>query len=212
MEPVASPQEDPGVTQCHPPGDARSTGIEAPAKGRTHRVSKREGMQRMLRRSAGSNAFLGCLAWASWFEGPRSPWKAARCRSGCWLGTCARAGQDREPALQMSRQKESEAAPLDGLDVRDSSGTSSTSPRALHRDPATARRPAGHCDGGRAAARCRSTDSYDGFAVALPTAPAVRLQPCSSRETAPVEEGRRRGGSATLECAAISHRQAAGHV
>ena len=203
-EPVASPQEDTGMTQCHPPGDARSAGIEAPAKGRTRRVSKREGMQRMLRRSAGSNAFLGCLAWASWFEGPRSPWKAARCRSGCWLGTCARAGQDREPALQMSRQKESEAAPLDGLDVRDSSGTSSTSPRALHRDPATARRPAGHCDGGRAAARCRSTDSYDGFAVALPTAPAVRLQPCSSRESAPVEEGRRRGGSATLESAAIS--------
>ena len=42
--------------------------------------------------------------------------------------------------------------------------------------------------------RCRSTDSFDGIAVALPTAPAVRLQPRSSRESAPVEEGRRRGG------------------
>ena len=55
--------------------------------------------------------------------------------------------------------------------------------------------------------RCRSTDSFesfDGLAVALPTAPAFRLQPRSSRESAPVEEGRRRGGSATLECAAIS--------
>ena len=192
------------MTQCHPPGDARSAGIEAPAKGRTHHVSKREGMQRMLRRSAGSNAFLGCLAWASWFEGPRSPWKAARCRSGCWLGTCARAGQDREPALQMSRQKESEAAPLDGLDVGDSSGTSSTSPRTLHRDPATARRPAGTATAAELQTDCCSTTSCDGLAVALPTAPAVRLQPCSSRESAPVEEGRRRGGSATLESAAIS--------
>ena len=183
------------MTQCHPPGDARSTGIEAPAKGRTHRVSKREGMQRMLRRSAGSNAFLGCLAWASWFEGPRSPWKAARCRSGCWLGTCASAELDREPALQMSERKESKAAPLNGLDVGDSSGTSSTSPRALHRDPATARRPAGHCDGGRAAARCRSTASSDGLGVALPTAPAGRRRPRSSREGTPVEERRRGGGA-----------------
>ena len=109
-------------------------------------------MQRMLRRSAGSNAFLGCLAWASWFEGPRSPWKAGRCRSRCCSGTFASAELDREPALQMSERKESKAAPLDGLHVEDSSGTSSTSLWALHRDPATARRPVGHCDGARAAA------------------------------------------------------------
>ena len=151
-EPVGSPPEDPGVTQCHPPCDVRSTQIDTPAKGRTRRISKREGMQRMLRRSAGSNAFLGCLAWASWFERPRSPWKAGRCQSRCCSGTFASAELDREPALQMLERKESKAAPLDGLDVEDSSGTSLTSLRALHRDPATARRPAGHCDGGRAAA------------------------------------------------------------
>ena len=158
----------------------------------------------MLRRSAGSNAFLGCLAWASWFEGPRSPWKAGRCRSRCCSGTFASAELDRELAPQTYVQKESKAAPLDGLDVGDSSVASSTSPRALHRDLATARRPAGHCDGGRAADRCRSTDSCDCLAVALPTAPAVRLQPCSSRESAPVEEGRRRGGVRHSESAAIS--------
>ena len=129
------------MTQCHPPGDARSAGIEAPAKGRTHRVSKREGMQRMLRRSAGSNAFLGCLAWASWFEGPRSPCKAGRCRSHCWLGTCAPAEQDRDRAPQMSECKVSNAAPLDALDVGDRPGTSLTSPRGLHQAPRGRRRP-----------------------------------------------------------------------
>ena len=42
--------------------------------------------------------------------------------------------------------------------------------------------------------RCRSTDSFDGLAVALPTTSVGRLQPCSSCESAPVEEGRRHGG------------------
>ena len=95
----------------------------------------------------------------------------------------------------MSEHKESDAAPLDGLDVGDRPGTSLTTPRALHRGPATARRPAGLGASGRAAARCRSTASSDGFGVALPTAPAGRRRPRSSREGTPVEERRRGGGA-----------------
>ena len=95
----------------------------------------------------------------------------------------------------MSECKVPYAAPLDALDVGDRPGTSLTTPRALHRGPATARRPAGLCARGRAAARCRSTASSDGFGVALPTAPAGRRRPRSSREATPVEERRRGGGA-----------------
>ena len=111
--------------------------------------------------------------------------------------TCAPAELDRDLAPQTYGQKESEAAPLDGLDVLDSSGTSSTSLRALHRDPATARRGLLATATGTAAelqTDCCSTTSCDGLAMALPTAPAGRRRPRSSRESAPVEEGRRRGG------------------